>query len=379
MTPILVVVMFVGFVLLDVLVRALTRKWSERRSRRQREAILKTSMRADFADDAKSLKRVEVADPKARILAIDDETIVLDSLRKILVLAGYSVDTVETGPEALGLVQRRDYDFVFTDLKMPDMDGVEVVKAVKHLRPDVDVVVITGFGTIETAVATMQHGAVDYVQKPFTEDELCAFARMLLVKRQARIAAQKRPAVRVVHPMHADAAAEHEFCIPGGTFISPGHVWARIEDSGRVRVGLDDLARKALGSVDDVMMPAIGVRLERGDVLATLTSGGRAARLLSPICGAIATINENVRRRASEIVASPYIRGWLCTLEPVDLSTDIAALRIGKSASDWYHEEIERLRRVSVHGRPAFPVEDWTSFERDFLRESSMKDQEDVS
>ncbi len=77
-------------------------------------------------------------------------------------------------------MRANDYDFVFTDLKMPDMDGVEVVKAVKHLRPDVDVAVITGYATIETAVDSMRFGAVDYVQKPFTEDELVEFANKLL-------------------------------------------------------------------------------------------------------------------------------------------------------------------------------------------------------
>ena len=169
--------MFVAFVVVDVLVRVGQRRIEEARERREREAALQTSLRLDFTHEAKSLKRVEVNDAKARILAVDDEPVVLDSFRKILVLAGFSVDTVENGPEALGLVQRRDYDFVFTDLKMPGMDGVEVVKAVRHLRPDVDVAVITGYGTIETAVETMQHGAVDYVQKPFTEDELLEFAK----------------------------------------------------------------------------------------------------------------------------------------------------------------------------------------------------------
>ena len=80
-------------------------------------------LRLEFADEAASLKRVQVDNPKARILAVDDEPIVLDSFRKILVLAGYSVDTVETGPEALALVRRNDYEFAFTDLKMPGMDG----------------------------------------------------------------------------------------------------------------------------------------------------------------------------------------------------------------------------------------------------------------
>ena len=179
-------------------------------------------VRLEFNDEAKSLKRVEVPEPKARILAVDDEAVVLDSFRRILVLEGYSIDTVESGPEALSLVRRNDYDFVFTDLKMPDMDGVEVVKAVKHLRPDVDMVVITGYGTIETAVETMQHGASEYVQKPFSADELAEFVNKLLVKRQARLAALRQPTVRVVSPSQAEDTPVNEYCVPGGAFIAPG-------------------------------------------------------------------------------------------------------------------------------------------------------------
>ena len=101
-------------------------------------------------------------------------------MRKMLVLGGYSIDTVEKGAEALGLLQNRDYDFVFTDLKMPGMDGVELTRAVKHLRPDIDVIVITGYATIETAVETAKSGAMDYVQKPFLPGDLLARIRALL-------------------------------------------------------------------------------------------------------------------------------------------------------------------------------------------------------
>ena len=82
---------------------------------------------------------------------------------------------------------------------------------------------------IETAVATMQYGAVDYVQKPFTEEELVEFSKKLLIKREARLEAQRRPTVRVVAPAMAETAASHEFCVPGGAFVSDGHSWARIE------------------------------------------------------------------------------------------------------------------------------------------------------
>jgi len=181
MTALLMVLMFAAFVGVDVALRAGQRRMDERRVRRAREAILQTSVLLDVDDAAATLVRADVPKPRARILAVDDEPVVLDSVRRILVLAGYSVDTVQRGAEALGLVRRRDYDFVFTDLKMPEMDGVEVVKAVKHLRPDVDVAVITGYATIETAVQTMQHGAVDYVQKTFTPQELTDFVERLTV------------------------------------------------------------------------------------------------------------------------------------------------------------------------------------------------------
>ena len=216
MTVLLVVFMLLAFVGIDFIVRKSTGRLHAKREREAREAILNVSVRLEFNDEAKSLKRVEVPNPKARILAVDDEAVVLDSFRRILVLEGFNIDTVQSGPEALSLVRRNDYDFVFTDLKMPDMDGVEVVKAVKHLRPDVDMVVITGYGTIETAVETMQHGASEYVQKPFSADELAEFVNKLLVKRQARVAALRQPTVRIVSPARPKPPPPMNTAFPAG-------------------------------------------------------------------------------------------------------------------------------------------------------------------
>lgn len=156
----------------------------QKRKLRERQAVLGVSLKLSFAEEAKSLKRTEVPHPLARILAVDDEEIVLDAIRKILTGAGYSIDTVESGREALTLVQKNKYDFVFTDLRMPDMEGMELVKAVKFLRPATDVVVITGFASIESAVDTMKSGAMDYLQKPFTDDELIAAVKKFLERRK---------------------------------------------------------------------------------------------------------------------------------------------------------------------------------------------------
>ncbi|MEP0813092.1 MAG: response regulator [bacterium] len=191
MSYFLVAVIFVVFVLLDLGIRHLLKHREIARLARERREALDIGLKLEISKDTPSLKRVELEKPLAKILAVDDEQIVLDSFRKILVMQGYSMDTVETGQEALKLVQERDYDFVFTDLKMPAMNGVDVVKAVHHLKPEIDIIVITGFATIQTAVDCMKYGAVDYVEKPFTEEELIDFVKKSLIRRQDRLASKR--------------------------------------------------------------------------------------------------------------------------------------------------------------------------------------------
>ncbi len=361
MTALLVVLLFAGFIVVDVAVRAVSKRLDAARERKAREAVLLETVRVEFADTAASLRRAEVPHAKARILAVDDEAVVLDSFRKILVLDGFSVDTVQNGPEALTLLRERDYDFVFTDLKMPIMDGTEVVKAVKHLRPDVDVAVITGFGTIETAVDTMAHGASDYVQKPFTEDELVAFANRLLIKRTARLEAQRRPTVRVVAPEVAESVGSREYCVPGGAFVSSGHAWAQVEAGGQVLVGLDDFARKLAGHLERLELPAQGTRVRRGDVLFVLRRGNEQLRVRAPLGGVVVSCNPALPHDPGLLLESPYDRGWVCVLRPTDLAAELSGLRIGQAVVDWYHDEIARVRRESP--TPDAPAPSWAELE----------------
>jgi CheY-like chemotaxis protein/glycine cleavage system H lipoate-binding protein len=345
MTALLMILLVVLFVVVDIVVRSVSKRMEARQERREREAVLKSAVRLSFAEEAKSLSRAEVPHARARILAVDDEHIVLDSFRKILVLAGFSVDTVDNGPEALTMLRSNDYDFLFTDLKMPEMDGVEVVKAAKHLRPDMDVAVITGYGTIETAVETMQFGATDYVQKPFTEEELVAIANRLLIKRQARQEAQRRPVVRVVAPAVAETVANGEYCVPGGAFVSPGHTWARLDPGGQVWMGLDDFARKALHAVDRVELPVPGTHIKRGEPLFTVHRGAESLKFLAPLTGELTQTNEALKRQPQLVMQSPYDRGWTCLVRPTDLAAELEGLRIGRPVVEWYQEEISRLRK----------------------------------
>jgi len=108
----------------------------------------------------------------ARILVVDDEKNIRVTLQQCLADAGHEVDLAVSGEHALEKLEKGEYDLVLLDIKLPDIDGVEVLRRIKHRRPEQAVVMITAYGTIETAVETMKLGALDYLQKPFTPEEI---------------------------------------------------------------------------------------------------------------------------------------------------------------------------------------------------------------
>jgi len=105
------------------------------------------------------------------ILIVDDETVIRDGLKRILESKLFSVETCSSGYAAIELLHKQEFDLIVTDLKMPGMSGIEVLKAVKALQPNVPVIMITGYATVDTAVEAMKNGAVDYLSKPFAPDQ----------------------------------------------------------------------------------------------------------------------------------------------------------------------------------------------------------------
>lgn len=334
------------FIIADITIRSIAKRVQETKTNKERAEVLKESLRLDFTREAKTLKRAEIENPKARILCVDDETVILDSFRKILVLDGYAVDTVENGREALGLIQTHSYDFVFTDLKMPEMDGVEVTKSVKHIRPDIDVIIITGYATVETAVECMKYGAMDYVQKPFTEDELLDFTKKSLIKREDKISKMLKPKVQITQFKETGGARTPEFQIPGGVFISDGHCWANVGEDGSVKVGLDDFAKKIIGKIDSIELPNLGMTVKKGQSLFTIEQGMKNISFKSPLSGKVKEINKFINQEIDSLNITSYDQNWICEIDADELDSELQKLKIGKSAVAFYEEDIERLKEM---------------------------------
>jgi response regulator RpfG family c-di-GMP phosphodiesterase len=119
-----------------------------------------------------------------RILVVDDEQVIREILADFLSMEGFEVRTAEDGSAALVELSRSTYDLVLSDLKMPKMGGLELLQAIQKHTPNVVTVIMTGFGTVETAIDAMKKGAYDYILKPFKVEEVVHTIRRALEKQK---------------------------------------------------------------------------------------------------------------------------------------------------------------------------------------------------
>ena len=120
---------------------------------------------------------------KGRILVLDDDPVVTLSCKRILGAEGYSISTVEKGEEALNKLAKEDFDLFISDVRLPDISGIEVLREAKVIKPKTDVVIITGYPTLEDAKEATNLGAFEYIEKPFTPDFMINVAKKYLIQR----------------------------------------------------------------------------------------------------------------------------------------------------------------------------------------------------
>ena len=119
----------------------------------------------------------------ASVLIVEDDTKLRHALKEIMTREGYAVDATESGDTAVSMIKDTVYDLVITDLKLPGIDGMDVLRSVQKLARDTSVIIITAYATVDTAVEAMKEGAEDYIAKPFNLDEIRLIVRKVLDKK----------------------------------------------------------------------------------------------------------------------------------------------------------------------------------------------------
>ena len=213
-------------------------------------------------------------DRRPHILLLEDEISVAQGLQMVLQEAGYDVDLALTGKKALDIIETNSFDGLVADLRLPDIDGMGVIRRLKEKQPDTAVVVITGYASVSSAVDAIKLGAFDYLPKPFTEDEVkAAVEEALRVRETTRIKElleaadpeegkliQKREVIRVLDRTAQDEDFWHMLMEKGSEALSGYGLTS--EAKAAIISGDLNWILKNVGDLTDIQLQWIRSRLE---------------------------------------------------------------------------------------------------------------------
>jgi DNA-binding response OmpR family regulator len=207
------------------------------------------------------------------ILLMEDETSMAKGLQMVLEEEGYDVDLAMTGQGALDKFREKYFDLLLADLRLPDINGMEVIKQVKEKRPETEAIVITGYPSVASAVESVRIGVYDYLRKPFTEDELKiavdgalkrkkeASVEEVLVQTEKDRLIQKQEVIRVLDRASEDMGFWRELLEKGSKALE-GYKLS-LEAKGAIVSGDLNWIRKHVGELTEAQLRFIYKRLER--------------------------------------------------------------------------------------------------------------------
>ncbi len=247
------------------------------------------------------------------VLVIDDEPVVLDAVMRVCGAHGIGVDGAQDSHTGLHRLQTHRYRLVLCDIMMPDLDGFQLLARIVERTQDTPVVMTTGYSTIEHAVRSLTNGAIGYLPKPFTEEELIS-----ALQRGLKYSAMLRSGnISVSYPDHYHMLG----------FIS----WVRLEETGAAVIGVADLFVKTIDDIKGIQLVSPHEHVVQGTTCARIASTTDLVHdVLSPVSGKIVEINGIVQNDVRILHRDPYGRGWLYRLVPENAEYELKQLAVGR-------------------------------------------------
>ncbi len=246
---------------------------------------------------------------KGKILVLDDDPAVTLSCKRILGAEGFNITTVSRGEDAVRQLEKEEYELLITDIRLPDVSGIEVVKEARVIQPNTDVVVITGYPTLEDAKESIRLGAFEYIEKPFTPEFMINVAKKIFdrrgwILRQAYINEFRDYIV----PLR-----DRENPV---VFYKEG-VWARPTKSGLWEIGYD--LRYEMASGEMLYVDYLKVeKVKAGEPFARLLTGtGKIIDIPAPMTSDIREFNTKANDVIGSLLKEHLSEGWLVWLARV--------------------------------------------------------------
>jgi CheY-like chemotaxis protein/glycine cleavage system H lipoate-binding protein len=251
------------------------------------------------------------------ILVIDDEQVIIDAVVKICSAENFSVDSAIDAQAALAKLVKNSYRLIICDIMMPGMDGFEFLDVIRERRIYSPVIMTTGFSTVDNAVRSLYSGAIDFIPKPFTSDELlnAVIRGMKYIEIQSLLKNQKDNSSVIYVPC------------PAKYYRLGYSSWASEESTGSILIGATDLFIKTIENFSSIDLLTIDEELIQGNSCAFFKDQSeRIYPLLSPITGRILEINSKIVKDKTLLEKDPYFEGWLYRLIPSDSEYELKKL-----------------------------------------------------
>jgi DNA-binding response OmpR family regulator len=254
-----------------------------------------------------------VTEEQPRVLVIDDEEIVHASLKRIFSRLGCEVETALSAISGLSLLNKKRFNLIMVDLMMPEMNGIQFLKALKGRDLRLPVIMVTGYPTIQTAVEALRLGAVDYITKPFTRKEILS-----PVQKALSMKGEVTPQANF-----EDRAVKKEDLVPGSTVVLPRHSSAQFQRDGTFHIGIERSFLETSGKIAAVTAAKEMGFIEQGYIGIYLRNeDGQDHGVSMPLSGQVVALNSKVINNPSLLDSD----SWVMRIIPSHLDEELGRL-----------------------------------------------------
>ncbi len=245
---------------------------------------------------------------KQRVLIVDDDPVIGLSIKKVLAVEGYTVFTVEEGESAIRKVGDENFDLVITDVRLPDVNGLIVLKESRIVQPSADVVVISGYPSLEDAQESVRLGAFEYLEKPFTPDFMLNTVKKVFDKKGWIV---RREYINQFKKYIVPLSEMDDLTLyyKDGTWARPlikQEVWEIGIDIRHFFVSGQLIYVEIVKNIESVLAGEPFARL--------ISSDGKISDIKSPMTGAVKMVNERANEAISGLLKEYMSEGWFLWL-----------------------------------------------------------------
>ncbi|MFO7445849.1 MAG: response regulator [Ignavibacteriaceae bacterium] len=254
------------------------------------------------------------------ILVVDDEQVVIDAVTKICSAEGFTVDSANGAVIGINKIEKNSYKLIICDIMMPVIDGFGFLEELHKRKITSPVIMTTGFSTVENAVKSLYTGAIDFIPKPFTADEIlnAVFRAVKYIEIQNNISKFLNG--------QSDVSIIYVPC-PAKYYRLGYSSWVVEENTGSMLIGVTDLFLKTIDNVTGIELSRRDDEIVQGNACGQITDKeGRVHPLLSPVSGRIIEVNEEIKINNSIIEKDPYFKGWFYRIIPSDSEYELKSL-----------------------------------------------------